>query len=106
ERNPAIAALRDLVEDGRSIRRHLDAETLAELCDPRELVGARRDHRPALPLQSSLKVDGGAVAFEVARPRQDEVAPAAVRVLEHADADHGLRALCERANALVEVRKR
>src|SRR5437879_2519535 len=63
----AVTARRELVEDRRGIRRELDAEALGELGGPRELVGNRRDHGTALPLQPSFEVDGRAVALEVAR---------------------------------------
>src|SRR5207248_7952532 len=82
EGDAAVAALRDLVEDQRGMRRELDAEAFGELCDPGELVRARRDHGAPLPLQASFEVDGRAVALEVARAGQDEIAPAAERALE------------------------
>ena len=97
----AVTARRELVEDRRGIRRELDAEALGELGGPRELVGNRRDHGTALPLQPSFEVDGRAVALEVARTGQDEIAPAAERVLEHADSNHCVRGLCETPDARV-----
>ena len=67
----------------RRVRRELDAEALGELRDPRELVGARRDHGAALALEAALEVDRRAVALEVARAGQDEVGPADGEALEH-----------------------
>src|SRR5262249_11899428 len=90
ERDPAVTDRRDLVENDRGVWRELDVEALRELCDPGQLVRARRDHRAPLALQPSLEVDGRAVALEVARAGQDEVGEVAERPLEHPDPDHRL----------------
>ena len=98
ERDPAEAALGELLEDERGVRRELDAEALGELGDPGELVRHGRDHRAAQALDAALEVDEGAVALEVARAREDEVGPADGEALEHRDRDHDLGLLGERAD--------
>ena len=101
ERQAAVAALRELGEDRRRVRRELDAEARRELRDPLELVRAGRRRRPAQALQPAFDVDVGAVALEVARARQDEVGPADGEPVEHRDGDHGVGALGERAHVRV-----
>src|SRR6266566_4182741 len=83
------------------MRRQLDAEPFRQLGDPGELVRGGWNDRAAQALDPSLEVDEGPVALEVARPRQDEVGPAARESLEHADREHRLRLLGEPADVRV-----
>ena len=101
ERDPAEAALGDLLEDDRGVRRELDVEALGELGDPGELVRHGRDHGPPEALDATLEVDEGAVALEVARAGQDEVGPADGEALEHRDRDHALGLLGQRAHGRI-----
>ena len=104
ERDPAEAALRQLLEDERGVRRERDLEALGELGDPGELVRHGRDHRAAQALDAALEVDEGAVPLEVARAREDEIGPADGEALEHRDRDHVLGLLGERAHGGIRRR--
>ena len=101
ERDPAEAALGELLEDERGVRRELDVEALGELREPGELVRHGRDHGAPQPLDAALEVDEGAVALEVARAGQDEVGPADGEALEHRDREHALGLLGEGAHGRV-----
>src|SRR5439155_3173061 len=101
ERQPAVNALRDLGEDRRGIRRHVDVEPRGELRDPLQLVGTGRLDRAAQPLQAALEIDEGAVALEIGRARQDQVGPAGGEPAEHRDHDRRLGLLGERTDVVV-----
>jgi hypothetical protein len=61
---------RELGEDRRGVRRHLDLEALGQLRDPGELVRRGRDGGASEALEAPLEVDVGAVPLEVARARR------------------------------------
>src|SRR5262245_24335408 len=79
-----------LLEDCWGVGRDVDAEALGEPRDPGELVRRRWDDGAAEALHASFEIHVRAVAFEVARPRQDEVGPAAGERVEHRDHEHAL----------------
>ena len=70
---PVVDERRQLLEHDRRVRRDVDAEALAELRDPRELVRRRRHDGAAQPLEPALEVDVRPLALEVARPREQQV---------------------------------
>ena len=76
EREVAEEARAQLVVDARRVGRQLDVEPLGELADPGELVRARRERRPAQPLDAALEVHRRPVALERGGRGEDHVGPA------------------------------
>ena len=79
EREPAEAVLRDLLEDRRRVRRERRRRSARRAARSTRARPGTEGRRAAQALQPALEVDVGAVALEVARPREDEIGPAEAR---------------------------